>query len=194
MIEEAYLARKYCEPNAYWHCLQEIGEPSNSLLCLNELQETGFKVQNFPEYWLDAVRICSKQEPSPAAKQLHRRVEAARAEFRAKQEKAWGAGGVDRAIYEEKERAAWNRFNGQKQAYRKEYLRATETGVVVRRRTGRKCKQCNAEKVMGRAKYCEVCAKQRHREAVRANKKQSRSLRVISLLSESLQPEALAIA
>ena len=194
MIEEEYLARKYCEPKAYWHCLQELGEPSTSFLVLNELEAAGFAVQNYPEYWLDAVTICTKQEPSPAAKQLHRSVEAARAEFRAKQEKAWGAGGVDRAIFDTKELSAWNTFNGQKQAYRKEYLRATETGVVVRRRTGRKCKQCNAEKVVGRAKYCAVCAKQRHREAVRANKKQSRSLRVLSLLSESLQPEALAIA
>jgi hypothetical protein len=121
-------------------------------------------------------------------------VEAARAEFKAKQERAWGAGGVDRDTFEKKELAAWNTFNAQKQAYLKDYLRATETGVVVRKRTGRKCKQCNAAKVMGRAKYCEVCAKQRHREAVRVNKKRRRPLRVISLLPQPIQPEALAAA
>src|SRR4029453_203923 len=186
MIEEQYLARKYCEPKAYWHCMQELGEPSTSFLVLNELEGAGSAVQNDPEYWLDAVGICTKQEPSPAAKQLHRRVEAARAEFKRKQDKAWGAGGVDRATFDTKELSAWNTFNAQKQVHLKDYLRAMETGVVVRRRCDRKCKQCNAGTVMGRTKYCEVCAKQRHREAVRANKKQRRSLRVISLLSDSL--------
>jgi hypothetical protein len=164
------------------------------LLVLNELEGAGFPVQNYPKHWLDAVKICTKREPSAAAKQLHRRVEAARAEFRTKQDRAWGAGGVDRAIFEKKELTAWNTFNAQKQTYLNDYLRAIETGMVVRRRTGRKCKQCNVAKVIGRAKYCEVCAKQRHREAVRANKKQSRSLKVISLLSEPIQPEALARA
>jgi hypothetical protein len=123
-----------------------------------------------------------------------RRVEAARTEFKAKQDRAWGAGRVDRATFEKKELSAWNTFAAQKKACLKDYLRAVETGLVIRRRTGRKCTQCNAANVMGRAKYCELCAKQRHREAVRANKKQSRSFRVISSLSESLQPEALAIA
>ena len=198
MIEEEYLARKYCEPKAYWHCLQELGEPSTSFLVLNELESAGFAVQNYPEYWLDAVRICTKRAPSPAAKQLHRTVEAARAEFKAKQDRIYGnrkvseTGGLE-DIYRREDKA-WDAFNAQKQAYLKGYLRATETGVVVRRRTGRKCKECNAGTVMGRAKYCEVCAKQRHRAAVRANKKQNRSLREISLVSESLQPEALAIA
>jgi hypothetical protein len=184
MSDEEYLARKYCEPKPYWHCLQELC--GGDYYSFNEL--------NYPKYWLGAVGKYIQGNPSPAVTQLYRRVEAARAEFGAKQEKAWGAGGVDRAIYEAKERSAWNRFNAQKQAYLKDYLRATETGVVLRRRSEPKCKQCNAATVVGRAKYCEVCAKQRHREAVRANKKQSRSLRVIRLLSDSIQPEALAIA
>jgi hypothetical protein len=181
---EEYLARKYCEPKPYWRCLHELS--GGNYYTYNEI--------NFPEYWLDALAKYTQQKPSTAAKQLHRRVEAARAEFKRKQDRAWGAGGVDRAVFDKKELSAWNTFNAQKQAYLKDYLRAIETGVVIRRRTGRKCKQCNAATVMGRAKYCEVCAKHRHREAVRVNKKQSRSLRVISLLSESLQPEALAIA
>lgn len=198
MIEEEYLARKYCEPNAYWQCLQELGEPSMSFLVLNELEGAEFKVQNDPKYWLDAVRICTKRAPSPAAKQLHRMVEAARAEFRAKQDRIYGNRRVSETeslqeIYRREDKA-WDVFNAQKEVYLKDYLRAIETGVVVRRQLGRKCKQCNAEKVMGRAKYCEVCAKQRHREAVRANKKRRRSLRVISLLSESLQPQALTTA
>ena len=166
MSGEEYLSRKYCQPKPYWRCLQELS--GGNYYAYNEI--------NFPEYWLDAVAKYIQQKPSAGAKQLHRRVEAARAEFRTKQGKAWGAGGVDRAKFDKKELSAWNTFNAQKQAYLKDYLRGTETGVVVRRRRGRKCKECKAEKVMGRAKYCEVCAKQRHREAVRANKKQSRSL------------------
>jgi hypothetical protein len=89
MIEEEYLARKYCEPKAYWHCLQELGEPSMSFLVLNELGGAGFAVRNYPEYWLDAVRICMKREPSPGAKQLHRGVEGARAPFKAKQDRIY---------------------------------------------------------------------------------------------------------
>ncbi len=185
MSGEEYLARKYCQPKPYWHCLRELTGGNYY----------SFKELNYPEYWLDALGKYTQQEPSAAAKQLHQRVEAARAEFRAKQDRAWGAGGVDRATFEKKELAAWNTFNAQKQAYLKDYLRALETGTVVRRRTGRKCKQCNAAKVVGRAKYCEVCAKQRHREAVRTSKKKQRqSSRVITLLPEPIQPEALAAA
>jgi hypothetical protein len=199
MIEEEYLVRQYCEPRSYWHCLQELGEPPMSFLVLNELGGARSEVQNYPEHWLDAVRVCTKRAPSPAAKQLHRRVETARAEFRTKQDKIYGnrkvsaAEGLD-AIYR-REDNAWEVFNAQKQVYLKDYLKAKETGIVVRRRqTWRRCRQCNAERVMGRAKYCQICAKQRHREAARANRKKRRSLRVISLLSEPLQREALAIA
>jgi hypothetical protein len=185
MIEEEYLARKYCKPKPYWRRMHELS--GGNYYSFNEL--------NYPEYWLDAMAKYIQQKPSAAAKQLHRRVEVARDEFMAKQARAWGAGGVDRAIFEKKELAAWNTFNAQKQAYLKDYPRAIETGAVVRRRTGRKCKQCNVVKVMARAKYCDACAKQRHREAVRANKKkQRRSLRVISLLPQPIQPEALVAA
>src|SRR5258708_21429398 len=89
MIEEEYLARKYCDPTSYWHCLQELGEPALSFIVLNELEGAQFAVQNYPERWLDAVELCTKRKPSRAAKQLHRRVEAARAEFMAKQDRIY---------------------------------------------------------------------------------------------------------
>jgi len=185
MSGEEYLARKYCEPRAYWHCVDELS--GGNYYTYNEI--------NSPKHWLDALANYTQQTPSAAAKQLHRRVEEARAEFNAKQDRAWGAGGVDRAIFGKKELAAWNTFNAQKQDYVRDYLRAIETGVVVRRRTARKCVRCNAAKVMGRAKYCEICAKQRHREAVRANKKKQRPLlMVISPFPEPIQPEAFAEA
>jgi hypothetical protein len=199
MIEEEYLARKYCEPKAYWHCLQELGEPPMSFRVLNELEGAPFAVKNYPERWLDAVRICTKREPSRAAKQLHRNVEAARAEFKAKQDRIYGNRKFSETegledIYRREDRA-WDAFNAQKQVYLQDYLKAKETGKLVRRaRTYRKCRQCKATKVIGRATYCATCAKQRHREAVRVNKKLSRSLRVISWDSQVPQSNGLAIA
>src|SRR5262249_38612869 len=149
MIEEDYLAIKYCEPKAYWHCLLELGEPKGISYplsdkvppVLHELRDSPFKVQNCPERWLDAVRICTGREPSAAARQLHRSVEAARAEFKAKQDRIWGQGlphPNTRREKDRRERAAWDTFSAQKQAYLKEYLRAVKTGVVERRRIGRK--------------------------------------------------------
>ena len=67
MSGEEYLARKYCEPKAYWHCLRE----------LTGGKYYSFKELNYPEYWLDALGKYTQQEPSAAAKQLHQRVEAA---------------------------------------------------------------------------------------------------------------------
>jgi hypothetical protein len=72
MSGEEYLARKYCEPKAYWRCVHEL--VGGNYYSVDEL--------NYPEYWLDAVAKYTQQKPSAAAKQLHRRVEAARAEFR----------------------------------------------------------------------------------------------------------------
>jgi hypothetical protein len=189
MSGEEYLARKYCEPRAYWHCLH--GFSGGNYYTYIEI--------NFPEYWLAAVGKYIGHKPSAAAKQLHRRVEAARAGFRTKQERIHGNRKVSETegledIYRREDKA-WDAFNAQKQVYLKEYLKAKETGIVVRwRRTWRKCKQCREEKVTGRAKYCQMCAKRRHREAVRVNKKQIRSLGVISLPLQSPQPEPLAIA
>src|SRR5262249_34571327 len=107
---------------------------------------------------------------------LRRRVEAARAEFNAKQERAWGNRRVGmHPAYEKQEAAAWNTFNAQKQAYLKEYLRAIKSGIVRRIRS-RKCKMCNAAPVLGRTQYCEICRKQRNRESYRISKAQKRSL------------------
>ena len=168
MSGEEWLARLYCEPKAYWHCLHEL-EPSGARRYYSSDK------LNYPQHWLKTVAKYTQQEPSAAARQLYRRVEAARAEFRAKREKIYG----ERSLYqisrrkeciETNELSAWNTFNVQKQARLKEYLRAINTGVVTRKRTGRKCGQCYAAKVIGRAKYCDSCAKQRHREAKRASK------------------------
>jgi hypothetical protein len=184
MSGEEYLARKYCEPKPYWRCLHELA--GGNYYSFNEL--------NYPQHCLDAVAKYIQAKTSAAVKQLHRSVEAARAEFKAKQDKASGAGRVDRAIFEKKELAAWNTFTAQKAAYLKGYLKALETGAVVRKWTGRKCNECHVEKVIGRAKYCNACAKRRHREAVRANKKLNRSSRVISSVFDMAQPQLLVVA
>jgi len=187
MIEEDYLATKYCEPKAYWHCLLEFGEligtsyplSDDTPPVLHELRDSRFKVQNYPERWLDAVRICTGREPSALARQLYRSVEEARAEFRAKQDRIWGQGLPDPNTRHEKYRregAAWNTFSAQKQAYLKEYRRAVKTGVVGRRRISRRCRQCNAEKVIGRASFCRICSTQRHRQAARESKKRKTGL------------------
>jgi hypothetical protein len=175
MSGEEYLARKYCEPKAYWHCTRELD--GSSYYTFDEI--------NCPQYWLKAVAKYTQQKPSAAAKQLHRRVEAARAEFKAKQEKIYG----DRSLYaiarhrqsiEKKELSAWNTFSAQKQAYLRDYLKAIATGVVRRKQTGSKCRQCKTAPVVGRAEYCQVCAKQRKRESQRAYKAKKASLKAKS--------------
>jgi hypothetical protein len=175
MSGEEYLARKYCEPKAYWHCTRELD--GSSYYTFDEI--------NCPQYWLKAVVKYTQQEASAAARQLHRRVEAARAEFRAKQEKIYGertlyAISRNREAIYAKEDAAWNTFNAQKQAYLRDYLKATATGVVRRKRTGSKCRQCKTAPVVGRAEYCQVCAKQRKRESQRAYKAKKASLKAKS--------------
>jgi hypothetical protein len=172
MSGEEYLARKYCEPKAYWHCLHQLEQSGGR-------RYYSFDELNYPQYWLKAVSKYTQQEPSAAARQLHRRVEAARAEFRAKRERIYGertlyAISRNRGAIYAREDAAWNTFNAQKQAYLREYLKAIETGVVKRKRTGRKCKQCNTAKVIGRARYCEACAKQRQRDTLRASRNRKR--------------------
>jgi hypothetical protein len=163
---EEYLARKYCEPKAYWHCTKQLD--GSTYYTFEEI--------NYPRYWLHFVAKYIQQQPSAAARQLHRRVEAARAEFNAKQERAWGNRRVGtHPAYEKQEAAAWNTFNAQKQAYLKEYLRVIKSGIVRRIRS-RKCKMCNAAPVLGRTQYCEICRKQRNRESYRISKAQKRSL------------------
>ena len=195
MSGEEYLARKYCAPKAYWHCLHEL-EPSGTgrYYTFDEL--------NDPKYWLKAVAKYTQHEPSAAAKQLHRRVEEGRAEFRAKQEKIYG----ERTLYAisrsregiyATEDTAWNTFNAQKQAYLRDYLKAKATGVVRRRRAGRKCAQCKTQRVLGRAKYCDLCAKQRQRDSQRVSRERKRKkppLGDISSFSGAIQSEGLTKA
>jgi hypothetical protein len=185
MSGEEYLARKYCEPKAYRHCLHEL-EPSGAG------RYYAFDELNYPQHWLKAVAKYTQQEPSAAARQVHRRVEQARAEFRAKREKIYGERtlyAISRsreAIYA-KEDAAWNTFNAQKQAYLRDYLKAIATGVVRRKRTGRKCKQCNTAKVVGRARYCDSCAKQRQRESLRGSRNRRRQKRLLGDITSPLE-------
>jgi hypothetical protein len=192
LSDEEYLAQKYCAPTPYWHCLHEL-EPSGGRRYYT------FDELNYPQYWLKAVAKYTQHEPSAAARQLHRRVEAARAEFRAKQGKIYGARtlyAISRSredIYAAED-TAWNTFNAQKQAHLKDYLKANATGVVRRSPPGRKCEQCAAVMVLGRAKYCKSCAKQRQRGSLRASRERKRKkalLGDITSLSGGAQPQAL---
>jgi hypothetical protein len=191
MIDEEYLARKYCEPKAYWYCLQELGAPSMSFLVLNELEGAGFAVQNYPEYWLEAVKICTNREPSPAAKQLHREVEAARAEFRAKQDRIYGKRKVSETegledIYRSEDKA-WDALNAQKKDCLSVYLKAIETGKIERQRARRR-HRCEGEDcselLSGRARFCASCKRARNREAARVYRRAHRPCGVISYTRE----------
>jgi hypothetical protein len=166
MSGEEWLARLYCEPKAFWHCTRQLDPPG--YYTFNEI--------NYPQYWLRVVEAYTEQKPSPAIRQLHRRVEAARAEFRAKQDKAWGAGRVDRDRYERVEASAWDTFNRQKQAYLRDYLKACKIGAVKRVRPRRKCAECNSAFVSGRAKFCPICAKSRIRRSVKVAVSKMRGL------------------
>jgi hypothetical protein len=177
MSGEEYLARRYCEPTSYWHCLH--GLSGGNYYTYNEI--------NFPEYWLDAVAKYIGHKPSPAAKQLHRRVEAARAEFKAKQERIYGNRKVSQTesledIYR-KEAKAWDAFNAQKQAYLRDYLRAIETGTIETQRATRR-HRCQGEGcrelLSGRATFCDICKRARNREAARAYRRRNQSCSVMS--------------
>jgi len=195
MSGEEYLARKYCEPQPYWHALHALGPSgARSYYTFDEL--------NYPQYWLKAVAKYTHQEPSAAARQLNRRVEEARAEFRRKQEKIYGektlyAISRNREAIYAKEDAAWDTFSAQKQAHLRPYLKAKATGVVKRKSPGRKCEQCKTAEVIGRAKYCDLCAKQRQRESQRASRERKRkkaALDDISSFSGVAQSEGLTKA
>jgi hypothetical protein len=183
MSGEEYLARKYCEPKAYWHCTRELD--GSSYYTFDEI--------NCPQYWLKAVAKYTQQKPSAAARQLHRRVEEARAEFRAKQEKIYGErtlyaiSRIREAIYA-KEDAAWNTFNAQKQAYLKGYLHSIKCGIV-RRIRGKKCISCGAAIVLRRANYCPNCIKQRNRESKRQSNARKRALKANFLVLQSHQSQ-----
>src|SRR5437870_1533504 len=67
MSGEEYLTQQYCEAKPYWRSVHELS--GGNYYSFNDL--------NYPEYWLDALGKYTQQKPSAAAKQLHRRVEAA---------------------------------------------------------------------------------------------------------------------
>jgi len=179
---EECLARLYCEPQPFWHCTRQLD---------GSRYYTNAEI-NYPQHWLKVVAKYTEQEPSAAARQLHSRVEAARAEFKAKQEKIYGertlyAISRNRRAIHAKEDAAWNTFNAQKQAYLRDYLKTIASGVVRRIRTGRKCKQCYSAKVPGRARYCDLCAKQRQRDSLRDSRKRKRQKRLLGDISSPLE-------
>jgi hypothetical protein len=181
MSGEEYLARKYCEPRAYWHCLH--GLSGGNYYTYIEI--------NFPEYWLAAVGKYIGHKPSAAAKQLHRRVEAARAEFRAKQDRIYGNRKVSETeglqnIYR-REDTAWDAFNAQKRNCLRVYLNAIETGRIERQRARRRYR-CQGEDctelLSGRARFCANCQRVRNREAARVYRKAHRPCSVISYTRE----------
>jgi hypothetical protein len=165
MSGEEYLARKYCEPKPYWHCLHDLS--GGNYYSYNEI--------NFPEYWLDAVAKYIGGKPSTAAKQLHSRVEAGRAEFRAKKDRIYGNRNVLQRdgledIYRREDKA-WDAFNAHKKDCLRAYLKAIATGKIERQRARRR-HRCEGEGcrelLSGRATFCDICKRARNREAARA--------------------------
>jgi hypothetical protein len=189
MSGEEYLARQYCEPKPYWRCVHELA--GGNYYSVNEL--------NYPEYWLDAVAKYIDRKPSAAAKQLHRTVEAARAEFKVKQDRIYGNRNVLQRdgledIYRREDKA-WDAFNAHKQDCLRAYLKAIETGNVERRR-GRRRHRCQGEGCMellsGRVRFCDNCKRARNREAARIYRKRNQSCSVISYTRE-LSPKNRAL-
>jgi hypothetical protein len=184
MSGEEWLARLYCQPKAFWRCTQQLDGSAYYT----------FKEINYPEYWLQLVEKYTQEKPSAAAGQLHRRVEAARAVFRAKQENAWGTGKVDRNRFERLEASARETFNRQKQVYLKDYLKAVTSGVTKRRRLTHKCQQCGEGGVRIGCKFCEFCSKERKRESKRNSKAKRAGLKAKLGTLQLFQSEPLTKA
>jgi hypothetical protein len=164
MSGEEWLASLYCGPGAYWRCTQQ---------CEGTRYYT-FDELTYPENWLSLVEKYIGEKPSAAVRQLHRRVEAARAEFHQKQQKSWGnrdVGARPPDTYERQESAAWAIFNNQKQDYLQDYRKAVNSGKPIRRRLTHKCKQCQEPGVRRGFRFCVPCAKSRKREANRRSKR-----------------------
>jgi hypothetical protein len=109
-------------------------------------------------------------------------VEAARDEFRAKQERIYGNRKVSETenlenIYRREDKA-WNAFNAQKQTCLRLYLKALETGKVDKQRARRR-HRCQGEDcrelLTGRARFCDNCKRARNREAARIYRKRNQS-------------------
>jgi hypothetical protein len=181
MSGEEYLALKYCVPEAYWHCLNELS--GGNYYTYNEI--------NCPEYWLDAVAKHIQGKPSAAAKQLHRRVEAARADFKAKRDRICGNRKVSETeglenIYRREDKA-WDAFNAHKKDCLRAYLTAIETGKMETHRARRR-HRCEGEGcrelLSGRARFCDICKRARNRDAARVYKRANQSCSVISYTRE----------
>jgi hypothetical protein len=190
MSGEEYLARKYCEPRPYSHCLNELS--GGNYYAYNEI--------NFPEYWLAALGKYIGHKPSAAAKQLHLGVEAAKAEFRAKQDRIYGNRKVSGTegledIYRSEDKA-WDALNAQKKDCLRVYLKAIETGKIERQRARRR-HRCEgegcSELLSGRAKFCANCRKARNREAARVYRRAHRPCSVISYTRE-IRPKNRAVS
>jgi PAS domain-containing protein len=162
---EQEIAKLYCEPNAYYHCVLFLQEGPEGLFTFDE--------RNKPEKWLDAVSkylaLTGQGEVGLAAKQLHRLIEAARKEFREAQDRAWGHRKVTEHTpegYERKEAAAWRKFSHAKQTFLQRYDRAIKSGVVerVKRKKARICPQCGKEPLRPRQRKCNECRRETRRE------------------------------
>jgi hypothetical protein len=181
MSGEEYLARQYCEPNAYWHCLHGLAR--GKYYTYNEI--------NFPEYWLDAVAKYIGAKPSAAARQLHRTVEGGRVEVKAKQDRIYGNRKVSETeglenIYRREDKAL-DIFNAHKQDCLRAYLKAIETGRIETQRARRR-HRCRGEGcrelLSGRARFCDICKRARNREAARVYRRRNQSCNVISYTRE----------
>jgi hypothetical protein len=129
---------------------------------------------NHPEYWLGAVAKYIQGPPSDAVKELHRQVETARADFKARQDRIYGNRKVSETegledIYR-KDDKAWDVFNAHKKDCLRAYLKAIETGRIETQRARRR-HRCQgegcSELLSGRARFCGICKRARHREAAR---------------------------
>ena len=189
MSGEEYLARKYCEPTPHWHCLRELSGGNHYT----------FDELNYPEYWLDAVAKYIQAQPSAALKQLHRRVEAGRAEFRAKQERIYSGRKLVseteslKDIYRREDKA-WDDFNAYKQDCLRDYLQAIQTGKLETHRARRR-HRCQgdgcSELLSGKVKFCDICKRARNREAARSYRKRNQLPGVISCTRE-ISPQKAA--
>jgi hypothetical protein len=189
MTGEEQLAVLYCQPKPIWHCTRQLDPPG--YYTFNEI--------NYPENWLKVVAKYTQQQPSPAARQLHRRVEAARAELRARQDKIFPISrSTDRIGLNERyhlEDLAWDRFNRKKAAYLKDYQKTVAKGGVLKRiRLTHKCKQCGESGVSKGRQFCEVCRKERARESSRKWKAKNRGREDILGALQATQNEPLAKA
>jgi hypothetical protein len=167
MSDEEWLARLYCKPKPFWHCTRQFD--GSTYYTFDEI--------NDPEEFLAVVEKYTGNKPSSALRQLHRRVESARAELRQKQDDACGkrkVGSQTPDRYLALEKAAWIKFNRQKQDYLPDYLKSVSGTKPVRRRLTHKCKQCGEPGVKKGFKFCALCAKERKRESNRRSKRRSK--------------------